>query len=460
MSDINAMHIRISPRDPRYLEASDGAPYIPIGLNLCFPRFVTETGEGLALLEEWITRLADNGGNYLRIWLGHSFFDIEPERAGEFDETHLKRIDAVLDRAASRGLRVKLTLDHFRFLQPDVPVAEIFPGAARFDKPAYHTSRGGPAADMDDFFRGAASREVYLRKIDLLARRYGEHPAMFGWELWNEINAVRGSGWEEWTARMLDELHVRFPERLAMQSLGSFDSPRSRDLYRPIMALPGNDIAQAHRYLDLGADLDICHGPVDLLAADAISELRALAPGKPALLAESGAVEPRHAAPFKLYEKDTDGIILHDILFAPFFAGAAGSGQCWHWDFYVAKQDLWHHFARFAEAVKEIDPPAECFEPVRWETSRLRVYALFGKRTVLLWCRDKNCDWRSELERDEKPKPVTAELLAGDGAVLPDGVARVYDPWDNRWSETPVAGGTLALPEFTRSIVVRIRRAG
>jgi hypothetical protein len=38
------------------------------------------------------------------------------------------------------------------------------------------------------------------------------------------------------------------------------------------------------------------------------------------LLAQSGAVEPSHSGPSKLYAKDKDGIILHDILFTPFFA--------------------------------------------------------------------------------------------------------------------------------------------
>ena len=42
------------------------------------------------------------------------------------------------------------------------------------------------------------------------------------------------------------------------------------------------------------------------------------------------------------------GIILHDVLFAPFFAGAAGPGHCWHWNVYVDRNNLWHHFARFA----------------------------------------------------------------------------------------------------------------
>ena len=84
---------------------------------------------------------------------------------------------------------------------------------------------------------------------------------------------------------------------------------------------------------------------------------------KPVILAESGAVEPRHSGPFKLYAADRDGTLLHDILFAPFFAGAAGPGQIWHWDAYVAKNDLWWHFGRFRDVVKGIDPAEEFYTP-------------------------------------------------------------------------------------------------
>ena len=44
-----------------------------------------------------------------------------------------------------------------------------------------------------------------------------------------------------------------------------------------------------------------------MLAADAVNELLATKPGRPVILAESGAVEPRHTGPFKLYAKDQPG---------------------------------------------------------------------------------------------------------------------------------------------------------
>jgi hypothetical protein len=179
------------------------------------------------------------------------------------------------------------------------------------------------------------------------------------------------------------------------------------------------------------------------------------------ILAESGAVEPSHTGPFKLYAKDTNGVILHDVLFAPFFAGAAGPGHIWHWDAYVAKYNLWWHFGRFAEAVRGIDPPAEHFQPTTLPHERLDVAVLEGTRTWLIWCRDSKNDWRSELANDTPPEMLSgAAIDLGDKAgSLVGAKVRRYDPWRNRWSDAEIAGGKIALPEFQRSLVVKIARA-
>ena len=223
--------------------------------------------------------------------------------------------------------------------------------------------------------------------------------------------------------------------------------------------MPGNDIAQVHRYLDLGARLKICHGPVDVLAADAIRELLSYKPNKPVLLAESGAVEPRHTGPFKLYAKDKTGIILHDVLFAPFFVGAAGTGQIWHWDHYVAKNNLWFQFDRFAETVKGIDPPAEKFQTLMIEHPRLRVYVLKGKQTLLAWCRDKQNDWQIELAQGEPPEVIQNASVDFSACKLPERIknVQVYDPWSNQWSQSKLIQNRVSLPDFRRSIVIKIQ---
>lgn len=429
--------VRVSTRDRRYLELSDGSPYIPIGPNLIAPPG-RDPAAGLKTYEGWLDKLAANGGNYIRVWLSNPFWDVEHARSGEYDEKKAELIETMLLLARRCGVRVKMTLEHFRSIGGGPQ--------AWADKPLHHVSHGGPAESIADFFDGERSRAQFRKKLAWYAARFGSSPEIFGWELWNEVNAVRGGDYLAWTEAMLAELHRRFPRNLCLQSLGSFDTARVRDPYRRHSTLPGNDLAQVHRYLDLGAQLDICKGPVDVLAADAVRDLAGYNPGRPILLAESGAVEPRHTGPFKLYAADRDGTILHDILFAPFFAGAAGPGQIWHWDTYVAANNLWWQYGRFADVVKGIDPAAEQFTSSMLPHDRLRIYVLKGRRTTLVWCRDTKNDWRSELERGEPPEALSGIKLEG----LPSRL-RAYDPWTAKWTQTRSG----VLPDFRRSMVLR-----
>lgn len=442
-------YVRVSPQDGRYFELTDGTPYIPIGLNLC-----GAPADGLPGLEKWFAKLSAEGGNYARIWLSNPFFDVEHTRSGEFDEERAQRIDALFALAKKYGIRLKLCTEHFRHLGEGTQ--------AWAAKPLHLKANGGPALDTADFFRGEAGRKAYQRKLAWYADRYGDDPIVFGWELWNEMDAVRVDVWEPWSAEMLPELHRLFPKNLAMQSLGSYDHENKRERYRRLCLLPGNDVLQVHRYLDLGAAWEVCHGPVAVLAAEAVRDIRSFGVEKPVLLAESGAVEPSHSGPFKLYADDRHGILLHDVLFAPFFAGAAGPGHIWHWDVYVDRNDLWWQFGRFRRAIRDVNPIREGFQPVEVPHPRLLVLGLEGRRLTLLWCRDRENTWRTELAEKRPPSTIRdAELdLALLGSSDQMTTARFYDPWTDRESEPVPCGAVLRLPEFRRSLVVRIEKGG
>lgn len=438
-------YVRVSKTDPRYFELEDGSPYIPNGLNMIAP-----PASGMPGIEEWLEQLSRNQGNFIRVWLSNPFFDVEHSRSGEYDEAKAERIQAMLQIAGRHGIRVKMCLEHFRHLGDG--------RQAWAAKPLHLRENGGTAKDIADFFNGEPSRQRFRQKLTWFADRFSTNQTVFGWELWNEVNAVQGGDYLGWTEAMLPELRRLFPRHLAMQSLGSYDSDYARKSYPRLTVMPGNDVAQVHRYLDLGAKYQVCHGPMDVLAADAVRELLSQKPGRPVLLAEGGAVEPNHTGPFKLYQEDLQGTLLHDVLFAPFFTGAAGPGHIWHWDHYVAKNNLWWHFSRFAEAVKGINPLVEAFEPVFVETEQLRVYALKGKRTLLAWCRDKQSSWRSELAdkvpaRQVRDTELDLEKLARLSLA---GEATIYDPWQNRWSTEKIREARVRLPEFTRSVVVRV----
>lgn len=449
-------YVEVSSDNPNYFQLSDGTPYIPIGLNMIHPwgEFETEE-EAFQQLEAMMEGLSENGGNYVRIWLSQSFWDIEPEKAGVYDESKAQRIDRYIELARKYGLRIKMTFEHFRVID----VEENPRTWAK--KLIYHTSEGGPVNSVREYLTTEAGHKLFLNKLDFYQERYGSDTIFFGWELWNEMNAMHGpedSAFFVWNRKMLKEVKVRFSENLAMQSFGSFDRESGRENYRKMMTMEENEVAQIHRYLDLGAQMEICHGPLDVSTADAIRELASYNSGRPKVLAETGGVEPSHTGPIRYYKVDTAGTILHDVLFAPFFAGSAGAGMIWHWHQYVHTNNLWFQFGRFSRAIQGINPIEEGFVPVFNETGRLRIYQLQGEATILMWLRDKQNNWKTELEEGIPPNSVILdeedliELLPANYASF-----QIYDPWQDTWTETMTSTRLPESVNFKRSLVLKIK---
>ena len=355
-----------------------------------------------------------------------------------------------MDLAEKLGIRIKFTLEHFRRIGYGSDT-ELFPGVVDFNKPLYL----GLVSNMREYLESPECRKIYLAKAKRLADAgFGDSEAVIAWELWNEINCI---GSEEeigpWSEFMVAELSKLFPHQMIVQNLGSFSGATGYRSYDALARLNGNGFLQIHRYLDPGAEMDVCRGPMDVLCSDAIRELRDRSSSLPAVLAECGAVEANHARYSDLYALDREGTLLHDMLFAPFFSGSAGCGQAWHWDhLYIQKHHLYHHFARFAKAVEGVDPVEENFVPYHTETHRLRIYGLRGKKHTLLWCRDKQNDWRRELVERIAPEALHGERIPVEG----HGECSCYLPWENCERSLSQKDGWCELPDFRRSIVVRI----
>lgn len=441
-SSFQNSYVKVSTENPFYFELTSGETYIPIGANLCWAK-------DMDTLESYFKKLSENGGNYARIWLNFPGQEIETEY-GKVNEINAKNLDRILEMAVKYNIKIKLCIESFRQISAETTF---------FSKTQYHTSKGGPFENMEEYIHTEKGKQAYLNRLAMLKERFGNHPAIFGWELWNEMNAINSTGVAEWTEIMLPRVHEMFPENMVLQSLGSFDSDGARDIYKTINRLPSNDVAQIHRYLDLGASLDICKAPMDLLASDAIEELRSYEVKKPMLLAEVGGVKPKHTGPIELYEVDKDGILLHDLLFAPFFSGAAEPGHAWHWDSYIDKNNLWFHYQRFGEAIKGVDPVKENFKSFKIEHPKLRIYGLIGNKTILLWCRDSENDWENELVKGIPPAELDGLLVDISDLVKSKKIrsVKIYDPWKNENTKTKKEP-LILLSGFKRSVVVRIEK--
>ena len=449
--------VTISSSCPRYFETADGKPWIPIGCNICFDRSYDGAAQGDAEVrsrfDRWLRAFAANGGNSIRLWAGHRSLEVMPERAGVYDPGRTETLKGIISLCERLGIKVKITLESFRMcMSEECERRKANPEGVNFNyNHVFNRTLYAPYADnVAAFFQSEECRRIYLGKAQYLKDLgFGDSSAVYCWELWNEINATSPiADYSPWSAWALGELKKMFPNQLTVNNLGSFSDVGAYQMYDELAAEKDNDFMQIHRYLDAGAALDVCRGPMDIVASSAVRELIDRRPDRPAIVAEIGAVQADHAGPFPYYPFDKEGTLLHDALFAAFFSGSAGCGQFWHWDHqYIDGNNLWWHFRRFANAIEGLDPIAEDFRPFYTESRRLRMYGLRGKKTAVLWCRDKKNSWEDELVHGNKPETLSNEKVPFGNCKL-----ECYLPWEDR--RVTVEGPNL--PLFKRSIVVRV----
>ena len=275
------------------------------------------------------------------------------------------------------------------------------------------------------------------------------------------MDAVDDKDWFPFSAQMLDSVKALFPNHLIAQTLGSMHSVDADKRYEKLLTLKNNEYLTVHRYLDPGTawgQYDYVHGPIDLLISSAIQAVYKGDVIKPIVANEHGAVEANHIGPNKLYAKDSLGVFIHDMIFAPFFCGASGCGSMWHWDAYVEKQNLWYHYQRFNNAINGINPIIEAFAPFSFVQDSVRCYGLKGKKTTMIWCRDAKSNWKTELQQGIHP--VVINNLSIKLAVTGRNdysFAKVYDPWKNKWTEVKIINGSITIPPFLRSVVLVLK---
>ena len=455
------------PQNQPYFITSDGGSFCPIGLCMAGPpRYPLskggahfETGEAWATLgaaeyDRWFRLLSQNGGNFARIWLSHPYFNTETNVAGELDLAAFARLDAVIEHARTYNIRLKLCLDHFRTFEPGSP----------FYKELRHPEDGRMPESINEWLREPTWRELWLKKVRAYTTRYGGDPVVMAFELWNEMDCVDGD-WDlvlDWTAEMLQEVTFLAPQNLVTSSMGSFDDEQKVD-HHTAFKLIYMDFQQVHRYLDQGAPWEICRE--DPVAATVDAVRRTIRYDRPALLAETGAVNDRHTGPFRYYRMDDRGIIFHDTTYPAFFAGAAGTGQIWHWDQYVDQKNLWRFYKPFAEMVEGLKLDFEEFARFDLSNDQAWCLVLRGKGHVLAWVRNRADNWQSVL-RDGKEPPILEDQVFDLRAVrLRTGDVRLLWPWAGEPGElTPgeatFEDGRLSLPPFRYGLLVRIDPPG
>ena len=437
-------NITVSKTHPRYFE-KNGATWIPISTNYLPIQNIEEA-------EKYFKHFAENGGNAMRIWISTEFLEIEDQREGKYNREKLARIEQLLQLAEKYHIYIKFTLHHLRTISNN-----ISPEASWCNSRSLATK----FKNVSEYVSSKKGKQSYLKRLKALAQKCQNHPYVYGWELWNEMDsAVPEAEWLPFTKEMLGKVKKLCPEQLVTQTLGSMHAPYMDDYYKKLAVIPDNEFLSIHRYLDEGDkwhQYPIVKGAVSALATDAVAMGLTFTKNdpKPVIINEIGAVNPNHAGPSSLYPKDAEGVLLHDFIFAPFFGGSAGSGNTWHWDHYIEPNQLWYHFGRFKNAIEGIDPVKEAMQPFFFKRNAVACYGLKGKTKTILWCRDPANNWKTEL-REGRPAQMKRDFEIPLNLInIKYTHYSVYDPWTDKWERhMPMYDGKALIPAFKRSIVV------
>ena len=437
-------NITVSKTHPRYFE-KNGAAWIPISTNYLPIQNIEEA-------EKYFKHFAENGGNAMRIWISTEFLEIEDQRKGKYNPEKLARIEQLLQLAEKYHIYLKFTLHHLRTISNN-----ISPEASWCNSRSLATK----FKNVSEYVSTKKGKKSYLKRLKALAQKCQNHPYVYGWELWNEMDsAVPEAEWLPFTKEMLSKVKKLCPEQLVTQTLGSMHASYMDDYYKKLAVIPDNEFLSIHRYLDEGDkwhQYPIVKGAVSALATDAVAMGLTFTKNdpKPVIINEIGAVNPNHAGPSSLYPKDAEGVLLHDFIFAPFFGGSAGSGNTWHWDHYIEPNQLWYHFGRFKNAIEGIDPVKEAMQPFYFKRNTVACYGLKGKTKTILWCRDLANNWKTEL-REGRPAQMKRDFEIPLNLInIKYTHYSVYDPWTDKWERhMPMYDGKALIPAFKRSIVV------
>ncbi len=238
-------HVRVAP-GRRYFVTEDGAPWLAIGHNeaLTWPalRPLLEGDRGAA--EAYLRRMAAHGVTVLRVML--EYFDARSQLlfespAGVPRGRAVGLWDELIALCESTGVRLLLTFwDSFWLWErwKDHPYSR--PGSG-FDGPS-------------SFCTSETAFATQARRVRFVADRWGGSPAIFAYDLMNEIHPCWGGSPEDqerWIARLAALVREREMERWGRRHLltvSKFEGILDEPYQRLILRHPDLDFASTHVY--------------------------------------------------------------------------------------------------------------------------------------------------------------------------------------------------------------------
>jgi hypothetical protein len=326
-------------RGQQYFRAGNSTQLFLLGENIVFPgpdpilttynytNLYPAAHMGTYMYDDYFAKLAANGGNYVRLWIGLSCLPPKNTpvslaggagaRFGFYSLDAAWRIDHILSLGKRLGIYVLLCFEAQQSFQ------------MLFNDSIYSVANGGPLTSTAELWTSPAIQAEFKQRLRYSSSRFGYSTSTFAYQFFNEHNDFPHfveDAQIEWVANLSSMIKSYDPyDHLVHDSFGGLPVCRFA---------PSIDFATLHKY-----------GSEDF-AAEALSTLPGLQRqwGKPVFWGETAlsAGGPNDA---KIWWKDDRASVhLHNALWASAVSTAAGGAMHWWWHEFD-DHNAYQHFA-------------------------------------------------------------------------------------------------------------------
>lgn len=314
-----------------YFVTERGEAWHPIGQNdaISWPELAgLFRRRDLAGVERHLTRLKRSGVTCLRLMLEycHREHRYLERPAGRFMPAMVQLWDDLFALCERIGLYLLLT-----------PFDTFFTWR-RWKKHPYNRANGGPCASPTQLLTCRRTREAIKARLDFATRRWGASPALFAWDLWNEMHPAMGEQLQDCFADFIEEvgpflrsLELRLHGRAHPQTVSIFGPELVTKpwLVEPIFRQGALHFANLHLYeegtIDDPADTVAPAISTGRLIRGAIAEAHDL---RPVFDSEHGPIHTFKDRHKTLAEAFDDEYFRH-MQWAHLASGGAGGGMRW-----------------------------------------------------------------------------------------------------------------------------------
>lgn len=314
-----------------YFQTETGAAWTPIGANdaITWPDLAgLFRRRDLPAVERHLVALKASGVTCIRLMLEycHGEHRYLEKPVGRFVPNMVQLWDDLFAMLERVGMRVLLT-----------PYDTFFMWT-RWRHHPYNRANGGPCASRRAWLTCPATRAAIKARLAFASDRWGASPALFAWDLWNEMHPAHAGDDVAATARFVDDIAPWFRAyeiarhgRAAPQGVSVFgpvlvDQPAMNE---PIFRHPALDFATTHLYekgtIDAPRDTVAPARAVARLMRDAVGETR---DQRPVFDSEHGPIHSFKDRKRTLPAAFDDEYFRH-IQWAHLASGGAGGGMRW-----------------------------------------------------------------------------------------------------------------------------------